>query len=632
MLLSVFLSDFLRGGNTLGKKEIKKEFGEEVAFLSESIARLADIQRQSETSNTDVVRDMLMAMAKDPRVTIVRLADRLHNMQTLDAFSSEKQKKYSKQTLFLCAPLAGRLGVFALKSPLEDLSFFYLYPNEYVYIEKEMRKHEKYRDKIILYATRHIEEIMEKNNIEGTVTGRIKHAYSIYKKMQKKQTDSVHDIYDLFAMRVLVPTITDCYTMLGLIHKEYTPLAGRFKDYIAVPKPNGYRSLHTTVVGLSQFADKAFPVEVQIRTFDMNQEAEFGMAAHWHYKEKNGESHTLAPVLDSEYSSFERTYAITPRGDIKVLPKGATPIDFAFSVHTDIGLRLRLSKANGKLVPLDYKIQNGDVIEIVTHKDAKPNQNWINMCVSNRTKQKIKSYLQQKSSAMLIREGRESLNKYLRTFGMDELDQNLTMLRDYGAKHKTKKEREELLLRIGNGSLNASLVARQIAERHIAHIPQKIRALEEKKTSSSQNSENIGVIIGGNTDIPVRRASCCRPHSGDKIVGFVTRGTHVTIHRRDCKTLEKLDKRRFISAYYETDEPSIVSVLTVFPDGDRVGWLHDILLAFREENVNVLSMNYSNQTSFSPASFEVEVTSEDHLLRGIDKIMHIQNVSHIKRD
>jgi guanosine-3',5'-bis(diphosphate) 3'-pyrophosphohydrolase len=475
---------------------------------------------------------------------------------------------------------------------------------------------------------------MNENNIDGTVNGRIKHAYSIHKKMQKKQKDSVHDIYDVFAMRVLVPTVTDCYTMLGLIHEEYTPLAGRFKDYIAVPKPNGYRSLHTTVVGLSQFADKAFPVEVQIRTFDMNEEAEFGMAAHWHYKEKGGKSDFSAPINETadedEEPIFDRTYAITPRGDIKVLPHNATPIDFAFSVHTDVGMRLRLAKANGKLIPLDYKIQNGDVIEIVTHKDAKPNQNWLSMCVSNRTKQKIKSYLQQRDATSLVREGRETLNKSLRQFGMEDLDQNLTLLRDYGAKHKTKKEREDLLLRMGNGSLNPAAIARSIAEKHHAPLLHK-KAETSKKTTTTQDPEKVGVIVGGNADIPVRRASCCKPAPGNKIIGFVTRGAYVTIHRRDCKTLEKLDGRRFIDAHYETDSPTINTTYIIFRDSDRIGFLHDILALFRERNININNISFlSGEHVFSPIllSFDSELHSQrEDILAEIQKVENVIQVT-----
>ena len=629
-LLSVFVTHFLRK-NTDNILEVERMFGDEVAFLARNIARLADIQKKSEINSGDITRDMLLAMAKDPRVIIVRLASRLHNMQTLDAFLPEQQKEYAEQTLTLYAPMAGRLGIFALKSPLEDLSFFYVFPKAYARIKKQMTRYASYHDTIISHATQEITSIIRENGLQGTVKGRVKHLYSIYKKMRKKQKDSIDDIYDVFAIRILVPSVTDCYAMLGLIHKHYTPLSGRFKDYIAVPKPNGYRSLHTTVMGLSQFSDKAFPVEVQIRTFEMNEEAEFGSAAHWHYKEQGGTSKMHAPTNDiaDETLALRRTYAITPRGDIKVLPENATPIDFAFSIHTDIGLHLRLAKANGKLVPLHYRIRNGDIIEIVTHKHAKPNQNWLSMCVSNRSKQKIKSFLQQKNMATLIREGKNMLNKYLQVYGVGALDQNYTLLREYLGKRRTKREREEILLRIGNGSLNAGVVAKNIAER----APETLlsSSLPKKRVHKPVISSDIPILVGGNADIPVRMASCCHPSPGDAIIGFVTRGAHVTIHRRDCKTIGKLDARRLIDAHFETDTPLIKKTLIIYRNGDRIGFLHDVLALLRKEEVNVCSVTFLTESNhhFPPISLCLEFQSEKNIDAIIAQLKMIPDVVNI---
>lgn len=651
-LLSAFLFDsLLRRPESI--TEIEKEFGKEVAQIATGVAKLTEIQLQHSLGQSEAIRNMFLTIAKDSRVAIIRLADRLHNMQTLDVLPQEKQITYAKETLSVCAPIASRLGIFALKGPLEDLSFSYLSPEECAHIQKQMHRHEKYRTNIIHHAQEKIKDIMSRNNIIGHVSGRVKHTYSIYKKLNKKGKDSVDDIYDIFAMRILVPSVTDCYSMLGFIHEKYTPLQGRFKDYIAVPKPNGYQSLHTTVMGLSPFTDKVFPIEIQIRTEEMNSHAEYGMSAHWHYKEKGSKrlaqtKHTpnfkkeienIAENIEEQKKAAsqasieelsDRIYALTPRGDIKILPQGATPIDFAFSVHGDIGLHLRLAKANGKLVPLDYKIQSGDIMEIMTSKDAKPSYNWLSICISNKTKQKIKAYFQKKDVVASIRQGRELLNKHLKNLGCEELDQNLLDLKEYGSKTKNKREREEILLRIGNGSINPGVVARDIAERQGKKVAAEV--LPKKDAPALvKKEEEIEVIIGENRDIPVRTASCCKAKPGDKIIGFVTRGNHVTIHKITCNALKKLDARRFIEARYENEEPTFLLSIRVTRNFDRTGFAHDILTIFRAYNINLNQMDFEGSGPFQRVMiFGAEVQDKSIVEKLTKEIQKVENVIKVK--
>jgi guanosine-3',5'-bis(diphosphate) 3'-pyrophosphohydrolase len=471
-------------------------------------------------------------------------------------------------------------------------------------------------------------------------------------KASKKTTRFRGRDFDIFAMRIVVPTISDCYNMLGVIHEKYVPLANRFKDYIAVPKPNGYRSLHTTVVGLSGETKKAFPIEIQIRTYEMNEEAEYGIAAHWHYKEQGSKNQQIAQqskewvesLLEiqehlkenqdfiqgsgSTITGLGRVYAITPGGDIKDLPKGATPIDFAFAVHSHVGLHMRLAKANGTLVPLDYKIQNGDVIEIVTSRDAKPNQNWLSLCVSSRTKSRLRSYFHSKDNDTLIREGRDMLNKQLVQYGLPELDQSLSVLKEYAKSARNKRQREMILHRIGNSSISPVSVAKEIAIRLKKEQVLHSTKPSKKKPSSSQKSEKEAeIIIGENRNIPTKKASCCNPKPGDKIVGYVTRGNHITIHRTDCNTLAKLDSRRLLDARYETDEPTKKLQIEVKRGADRVGFVNDILSIFSQKDLNLVGFVFEHRSSHSATIlFTVEIENEQNTDAVMTEIEHVPGV------
>lgn len=631
-------------------RETEKAFGKDVSGLLQGMQALSSIKAARDYRQMDSLRNMFLSMAKDVRVAIMSIADHLHNMKSLEFLPPDVQKEVSQEALYIYAPVASRLGMFALKAPLEDMAFFYLLPKEHKKLSQEMNRYEIHRDRIIDQAKKNIEGLLQQNSIQGSVNGRIKHLYGVYKKLQKKRRDSVEEIFDIFAMRIIVPSILDCYTMLGVIHEKFVPLANRFKDYIAVPKPNGYRSLHTTVVGLSGETKKAFPIEIQIRTQEMNEEAEYGIAAHWHYKEQESKSKEMTQkskewveslleiqehLKDNQdfikgsgggISGPKRVYAITPGGDIKDLPKGATPIDFAFAVHSHIGLRMRLAKANGVLVPLDYQIQNGDVIEVVTSRDAKPNQNWLSLCVSSRTKSRLRSYFHSKDNDTLIRDGRDMLNKQLVQHGLDELDQSLSVLKEYAKSARNKREREIILHRIGNGSVSPVSVAKEIAVRlkkeHVAHTPQK-----KKLVVSSKDKKEVGIIIGENRNIPTKNASCCNPKPGDKIVGFVTRGNHITIHRTDCKTLAKLDSRRLLDARYETDEPMKKICIEVKRGADRVGFVNDILSIFSQKNMNLAGFVFEQRNSHSATLlFTVETEREQKAADAIPEIEKVESV------
>ncbi len=634
--------------------EIRELFGEETSSLIEGVVRLAHVKIEKNNRQLDSLRNMFLAMASDIRVVIIKLACRLHNMRTLQFLPPDAQKDIAQETLYVYAPIANRLGIYALKGPLEDLSFFYLFPKEHHDLSVQMSKHEPYRDRVIKQINATIKGMMKEHGINGVVSGRIKHLYSIYQKIKQKRKESVDDVYDIFAIRITVDTVADCYGMLGIIHEHYVPIGNRFKDYIAVPKPNGYRSLHTTVIGLSRSAKKTFPVEIQIRTKEMNQEAEFGIAAHWHYKEKAGSIPKksdyprdwvdgLADMEDqlkespefmeevSEDSFNDRIYAITPNGEIKDLPLGACPIDFAFAVHSDIGRHMRLAKVNKQLVPLDYKIKSGDIIEIITSKDAKPNQNWLAMCTTSKAKHHIRSFLNKKDSNTLIREGREILNRLALQQHLPELDQTLSVLKQYKNKTRNKRQREELLLRVGNGSLSANKVIHDIANRFPVKKNESPLVKKKSKTISKKENEEVKVIIGESHDIPLRMGSCCKPKPGDKIVGFVTRGAHVTIHRTDCKTLTKLDPRRLISARFETEKAPKKTVLSVHRGADRVGFVHDILTVFANHNANLTGFSFEDRSSVSAhILFTIEFDESDQLQRIIEDIKKVDGTMKVR--
>lgn len=624
----------------------KEDFGEEACEMVKRIDRINAIRIPGEKGQVEILREMFLAMAKDIRVVIIKLAERLHDLQTYTALPPHDREELANETLSIFAPLAGRLGIFHLKAPLEDLSFEILEPEKYREIKIKLEKGEQERDQAITEAKKILEEILKKNGITAQIFGRTKHIWSIAQKMKKKGHDHLEDIYDIFALRAVVSNVKECYQSLGIIHEYFTPLPRRFKDYIAVPKANGYQSLHTTVAGLGS---KHFPVEIQIRSEKMDEEAEYGVAAHWHYKEKgsqkrisqeSGAKKWIDGLLEMEEqlrenedfsgeSFSERIFAVTPNGDIKDLPIGSTPIDFAFAIHSDVGLRLKVAKINGRVVPLGRKIENGDVIEIITARDATPNQNWLSSCASNRAKNHLRAFFRKKDDTTLLREGKILLGKALARFGLPELDQNLSVLNLYLKKKRTKKEREELLVRVGNGSMSPVVIVKNLLEKD--HSQGSRKAIEKKTETPEKKEEKI--IIEGSENLPTKIASCCHPQTGDEIAGFVTRGNHVTIHRADCKTFKKLNPARLVEAHFEGKKlPNRAIVETNRIVKDRKGLLRDVVSIFAEENINVVEVSFPEQSEFhGKMRFVVEYENFEQIDQAIERIEEIPEIERVTR-
>ena len=635
--------------------DIKKKFGLNVAMLVDGMEKLSHIQAKGLERQVGSLRKMFLAMAKDIRVVLIKLADRLHNMQTLHFLREDKQKRIAKETLLIYAPIAARLGIYALKGPLEDLSFFYLFPEEYAEIAEQMKQHESYRTRILKNAKSSLQKSLKKDGIEGIITGRVKHFYSIWKKLQKKDKESIDNLYDIFALRIIVDNLSDCYSVLGRIHQNWTPLSRRFKDYIAVPKPNGYRSLHTTVIGLSGIKDKSVPIEIQIRTQKMQEEAEFGVAAHWAYKEvslgiSENKSEWIKSLIDIgkkttnnkdfmnslETDIFsDRIFVLTPNGDVHDLPKEATPIDFAFSIHTSIGLSSKAAKVNGKIVPLHHHLNNGDVIEIITTKNYQPHQNWISFVKTSQARNNIRKFFKSQNKEKIIREGRNILNKHLERFNLDKLNTNLQILKNISGKRKTLKEREEILERIGNGSLSPSNIIKGILKERIDKEGEKFSKIKINSNDEDQDKETENkkeeILIAGEDKIPIRIAECCHPKSQQPIVGFVTRGTHITIHSQNCRTLQNLDSKRLVEAKWANQEFDYVTFL-IITNIDRLGLFRDIADVFAQRNIG-LESGYSKRTSpiTSEICLKARINNFDLANSVLDELEGLEGVKQVKQ-
>ena len=597
-------------------KAIEKNFGSTVAKLVDGLEKISHLRATGEDRQINSLRKMFLAMSKDLRVVLIKLSDRLHNMQTLHFVPPEKQQRIARETLQIYAPIAARLGIYAIKSPLEDLAFFYLQPEEYQDIATQMKKHEPHRTKILKSAKKILEKILRKENVTGQITGRVKHFYSIFKKLKRKGASSIDELYDIFALRIIVKNIADCYSLLGRVHQAFTPLSKRFKDYVAVPKPNGYQSLHTTVIGLSGTKKKSIPVEIQIRTEQMQQEAEFGIASHWHYKEKGksvpdlrkadwvkslvvpGQKNNIEFMHDLATDAFsDRIFVLTPGGDVKDLPKGATPIDFAFLVHTDLGLCTKAAKVNGKIVPLQKELKNGDVIEIVTSKHPTPHQNWISFVRTSSARNRIRRFFKAQDREKIIRDGKQILNDQLERLGAGKLDAHLQVLKNFGNKKRSLQERLEIIERIGNGSLNVATIAKKL----IAKREKRQQTFRKSETQTSKEKIDE-ILVAGEEKIPIRFASCCHPDPSKSIVGFVTRGQHVTIHFQDCKTIAKLDPARLIECKWSSEKRTEGVTFKIMTTENRPGLLFEIVKIFARREINLERVEPKR---ISPIHFEI---------------------------
>lgn len=660
------------------EEEITEEFGAEVAQLVDGVTKLTGIPLSSGNgSESDArlemqaenLRKMFLAMAKDIRVIIIKLADRLHNMRTLKYQKPESQQRIAKETLEVYCPIAQRLGISKIKVELDDLALKYLEPEAYYdLVEKiAVRKseREKYIDDIVKEVRKHIENA----GIKAQIDGRVKHFFSIYKKM-KNQNKTLDQIYDLFAVRIIVDTVKDCYAALGVIHEMYKPIPGRFKDYIAMPKANMYQSLHTTVIGTS-----GQPFEVQIRTFEMHKAAEYGIAAHWKYKEASdgkkvetqeeekltwlrqilewqrdtSDNREFMNLLKNDLDLFsDNVYCFTPSGDVKNLPAGSTPIDFAYSIHSAVGNRMVGARVNGKLVTIDYEIKNGDRVEIITSQNSKgPSRDWLKIVKSTQAKNKINQWFKNEFKEDNIVKGKDLLTNYCKVRGI-QLSELLKPDYMEAIEHKYGfLDWDAVLAAIGHGALKEGQVINKMQEYYDRDHKKELTneevlasiAESAQNAKPSQQKSKSGIVVKGITDVSVRFSKCCSPVPGDEIVGFVTRGRGISIHRTDCVnilSLPEMERYRLIEADWQQDAETS-STGKFFVDikiyaNNRNGLLADISKAFTERDINIISVNTrTSKQGIATMQLSFEIGSREELTKIIDRVRTIDSVIDIER-
>ena len=649
------------------KDEVEKEFGKEVALLVDGVTKLTRLSYDTDKIEVQAenLRKMFLAMAKDIRVIIIKLADRLHNMRTLKYMRPEKQKEIAKETMDIYAPLAQRLGISKIKIELDDLSLKYLKPDVYydlvekVSLRKSVR--EEYVQSLACEVSRHIEEA----GIHAEVDGRVKHFFSIYRKMVN-QEKTIDQIYDLFAIRIVVESVKDCYAALGVIHEMYKPIPGRFKDYIAMPKPNMYQSLHTTLIG-----SNGTPFEIQIRTYDMHRVAEFGIAAHWKYKEaSNGKNPTLQEeeklswlrqilewqrdmsdnkefmsLLKSDLDLFGDTvFCFTPTGEVKNLKNGSTPIDFAYSIHSAVGNRMIGARVNGKLVPIDYEIQNGDRIEVLTSQNSRgPSRDWLNIVKSTQAKNKINQWFKSELKDENIVRGKELLEAYCKAKSVDMAIVNKPEYREKVLSKYGFKDWESLLSSLGHGGLKEGQIINRMVDMSSRENAKNItdtdviEAINDKSVSPYSPKSKNGIVVKGIHDIAVRFSKCCSPVPGDEIVGYVTRGRGVSIHRTDCVNmihLNEIERARLIDADWENTEESgglYLAEINIYTHNRR-GVLVDVSRAFTERDVDLITVHTKvSKAGIVTISLSFEVKGKNELASLIEKLRQVESVIDIER-
>lgn len=651
-------------------EEISQEFNGEVALLVDGVTKLGQLSYDADKVEIQAenLRKMFLAMAKDIRVILIKLADRLHNMRTLKYMKPEKQREKARETMDIYAPIAQRLGISKIKTELDDLSLKYLEPEAYYDLVEKIAMRKGARDEYVQKLVEEVKHHIKDAGIEATIDGRSKHFFSIYKKMVN-QGKTIDQIYDLFAIRILVNDVKDCYAALGVIHEMYKPIPGRFKDYIAMPKPNMYQSLHTTLIG-----PDGRPFEIQIRTYEMHRTAEYGIAAHWKYKEAangnavGGEEEKLSwlrqilewqrdmsdnrefmSLLKSDLDLFSDTvFCFTPSGDVKNLPNGSTPIDFAYSVHSAVGNKMIGAKVNGKLVTIDYKIQNGDRIEIITSQNSRgPSRDWLNIVKSTQAKNKINQWFRSEFKEENILKGKELLEKYCKTKGINWSDINkpeyqAKILRKYGF-----QQWENCLATIGHGALKESQVANRMQEEYRKDHPLVVTDEDVLKRVEHANVERqteerrskSGIVVKGLYDIAVHLSKCCSPVPGDEIVGFVTRGRGVSIHRTDCINminLSELEKARLIEAEWSGDGTdgeagTYLAEINIYGN-NRTGLLVDLTRTFTERGIDINSIHSkTSKQGVATVSISFETKGKEQVNGLIEKLRQVESVIDIER-
>lgn len=641
-------------GVTLAEMETK--FGKEIVLLVDGVTKLGKLgYRSPEERQVENLRKMFLAMAKDIRVILIKLADRLHNMRTLRHRSTEKQREIAKETLEIFAPLAHRLGIFRIKWELEDLSLRYLEPEKYKEIVDKVAKKRNEREEYTEIVMKAIREKLEEVGVLSDVSGRPKHFYSIYKKMYGQGRD-FSDIYDLIAVRVLVETVKDCYGALGIIHTLWKPLPGRFKDYIATPKPNLYQSLHTTVIG-----PQGEPFEIQIRTWDMHRTAEFGVAAHWRYKEGKTDKDFdkklswLRGLLEwhSELRDAQefvesikvdifadQVFVFTPKGHVIDLPAEATPLDFAYAIHSDVGHRCVGAKVNGRIVPLDSKLHNGDIIEILTSKQSTgPSADWLKIVKTSSAKSKIKQFFKRERRDENLARGRELLDREIRRQGLDAKDLQRPEWMEEVRKRFNVPTDEDLLVSIGFGGITAPQVVNRLKEewakeRKALDITQVTELVKEAREWEGYGKPSQGIRVKGVDNVLVRFSRCCNPVPGDPVIGYITRGRGVAVHRLDCPNMVQFakDPDRLIEVAWEAGYAAPHPVEIQVKALDRSGLLADVANAVAETRVNVLSaMARTAKDRTATIDMVLEIRDLDQLQYIIQRIHKLRDIMNVER-
>ena len=644
--------------------EITAKFGPDVALLVDGVTKLTRLSLGTTDKlemQAENLRKMFLSMSKDIRIIIIKLADRLHNMRTLQYQKPEKQREKATETLDIYAPLASRLGIFRLKMELDNLALQYLEPEKYAKLVHDIDERSHSREEFVQSIVSDVSSHLNEAGINAQVYGRVKHIFSIYKKMAVQQK-SLDEIYDLFAVRVLVDTVQDCYAALGIIHEMYMPMPGRFKDYIAIPKANMYQSLHTTVIGKS-----GIPFEIQIRTYEMHRTAEYGVAAHWKYKEGGSISkeeeklNWLRQILEwqrdmpdnSEFMESIRNdldifadtvYCFTPKGDVKNLPAGSTPIDLAYSIHSAVGNRMVGARVNDKLVPIDYKLRNGDRVEIITSQNSRgPSRDWLNMVKSSQARNKINQWFKEQNKEENIEKGKDLVERSAKAKGYNLAD---LMKPEFMEKIMNKygfRDWNSVMASVGHGGIKEGQVVNKLAEEkrkyEQSHITDaKVLELAQEQGKKPVAHSKGGIIVEGLQDLAVHFSRCCSPIPGDEIVGFVTRGRGVSIHRTDCVNIMNLpaeERGRLIEAEWhlpETDKKERYLANLVIYVNNRIGMLADISRVLTEMGIDITSLSTKvNKQGIATVDLQFQSTGTDEIRGDVSKLKQIPGVFDVTR-
>lgn len=644
-------------------EQIAAEFSDEIALLVDGVTKLTqlDLSQDKIEIQAENLRKMFLAMAKDIRVILIKLADRLHNLRTLQYQSPQKQLEKARETMDIYAPIAHRLGISKIKIELDDLSMQYLYPDVYTSLKEEVMTRLHAGEDFIAQMVNEVRGYMEESDIKAEVDGRVKHLFSIYKKMIT-QNKTLDQIYDIHAIRIKVDTVRDCYAALGIIHEKYKPIPGRFKDYIAMPKQNMYQSLHTTLIGPG-----GRPFEIQIRTYEMHRTAEYGIAAHWKYKEggnsKNSEEQKLSwlrQILEwqtdttdnKEFMSFVKTdldlfsdqvYCFTPAGDVKNLPKGSTPIDFAYSIHTAVGNKMIGARVNGRQVPIETELHNGDRVEIITSQNSKgPSMDWLSVVKSSQAKTKINQWFRQENKEDNIQRGKDAVAAYCKAKSIILSDLLIPELMELVLKKYNFANWDALMASVGHGGLKEGQIVNRLLEEYKKEEANKLTEDQiVKKINTPGRGNGIpkgGIIVKGMDDVAVRFSKCCAPVPGDEIVGYITRGRGISIHRTDCVNvlcMDEFDRERLIEADWadgQVQDSNLYSTEIIIYANDSQGLVFALSKVFNEEKINLTGMNVRvNKQGKATVSVKFEIRSKEQLNKIIAKIRGIEGIIDIER-